>query len=104
MSTTPLGNDCSRWAAFSHRWRRVSGYLAERPDIFTKETNWEEDISLGEKQRLAIARLIYHKPTYAILDECTSAVSSVCEERLYWMLVQHGITYMCVCADTVARS
>ena len=76
----------------------------QRPDIFTKETNWEEDISLGEKQRLAIARLIYHKPTYAILDECTSAVSSVCEERLYWMLVQHGITYMCVCADTVARS
>ena len=26
------------------------GYLAERPDIFTKETHWEEDISLGEKQ------------------------------------------------------
>ena len=49
----------------------MSGYLAERPDIFAKETNWEEDISLGEKQRLAIARLIYHKPTYAILDECT---------------------------------
>ena len=27
-------------------------YLADRPDIFEKETNWEEEISLGEKQRL----------------------------------------------------
>eukprot|EP01043_Picozoa_sp_COSAG02_P032391 COSAG02_NODE_2162_length_9623_cov_3.592923_3_plen_603_part_00 len=43
------------------------GYLADRPDIFTKETNWEEEISLGEKQRLAIARLIYHEPRIAVL-------------------------------------
>lgn len=34
-------------------------------------------------QRLAMARLFYHKPTFAILDECTSGVSTAMEERLY---------------------
>ena len=91
------------------RMREILGevdleYLLERDGALTEDIIWEDELSLSEKQRLAIARLIYHKPTYAILDECTSAVSSVCEERLYWMLVQHGITYMCVCAGTVARS
>ena len=39
-----------------------------------KEFNWENILSLGEKQRLAIARLLHHKPRFAILDECTSGV------------------------------
>ena len=43
-------------------------YLVSRDGVLDSEINWEEELSLGEAQRLAIARLIRARPAFAILD------------------------------------
>ena len=54
--------------------------------------NWGEVLSLGEQQRLGMARLFYHKPRFAILDECTSGVTVEMEERFCNAVKDMGCT------------
>eukprot|EP01063_Lacrimia_lanifica_P036441 TRINITY_DN7231_c0_g3_i1.p1 TRINITY_DN7231_c0_g3~~TRINITY_DN7231_c0_g3_i1.p1 ORF type:complete len:1372 (+),score=583.24 TRINITY_DN7231_c0_g3_i1:70-4116(+) len=68
------------------------------------DVNWEERLSLGEQQRLAMARLFYHNPKFAILDECTSAVSQSMETLLYEECFKRGITYITICHRPALRS
>ncbi len=58
--------------------------------------NWEDLLSLGEQQRVAIIRLIMHRPALAILDECTSAVSEAQQETFYRLLRSLKIAYISV--------
>lgn len=44
--------------------------------------DWSEVLSLGEQQRLGLARMFHAKPRVAILDECTSAVTMAMEQKL----------------------
>jgi len=60
------------------------------------EKDWFHAFSGGQKQRVAMARLFYHRPRFAILDECTSAVSDEVEDMIYQSARMLGITLFTV--------
>ncbi len=59
---------------------------------WNEKRDWLNTFSGGQKQRVAMARLFYHRPLFAILDECTSAVSDEVEGRIYETCKTLGIT------------
>jgi ABC-type uncharacterized transport system fused permease/ATPase subunit len=71
-------------------------YLVAREGSWDTKSDWNDVLSGGEKQRIAMCRLIYHKPIYAILDECTSAMSIDVEGHLYSYMKDQGITLITV--------
>lgn len=71
-------------------------YLIDREGGLDAINDWNDVLSGGEKQRIAMARLFYHKPTFAVLDECTSAVSVDVEALLYNRSKELGITLFTV--------
>ncbi|VBB71740.1 pABC1 peroxisomal ABC transporter encoded by the pabc1 gene [Podospora comata] len=72
------------------------GYLPDREGGWDTRKEWKDVLSGGEKQRLAIARLLYHEPQYAFIDEGTSAVSSDVEGLLYETCKEKGITLITI--------
>jgi putative ATP-binding cassette transporter len=55
------------------------GHLVERMD---EEGPWDQTLSGGEKQRLAFARLLIHRPDIIVMDEATSALDPRSQEQL----------------------
>ena len=59
--------------------------LAARLD---EEDHWNRMLSLGEQQRLGLARALLHAPDFLFLDEATASVDEAAEARLYRLIEQ----------------
>lgn len=71
-------------------------YILNREHNWDTVADWIDVLSGGEKQRIAMARLFYHAPQFAILDECTSAVSVDVEDSMYQYCRESNITLFTV--------
>jgi putative ATP-binding cassette transporter len=59
--------------------------LAGRLD---EDAHWARMLSVGEQQRIAIARAILHAPDYLLLDEASAALDEASEAAAYTLLQQ----------------
>jgi putative ATP-binding cassette transporter len=51
-----------------------------------EEAHWNRILSLGEQQRLGIARALLQKPDFLFLDEATASLDEASETKLYGLL------------------
>lgn len=70
--------------------------VVDRENGWDAEEEWRDVLSGGLQQRVAMARLFYHAPKYAILDECTSSVTLEVEKAMYENAKALNITLMTV--------
>ena len=65
-------------------------------DMFEYKNN---DLSLGQKQRIMIAEVLAKKPQYIIFDEPTTMIDSIGKEKIYKIiqkLKNEGYTIICI--------
>jgi putative ATP-binding cassette transporter len=70
--TYPDPPDSFSDADVQHALKRCD--LADLIPKLDQAERWDKELSLGEQERLAFARLLLHKPDWAFLDEATAAL------------------------------
>ncbi|KAH6598034.1 hypothetical protein BASA61_002952 [Batrachochytrium salamandrivorans] len=71
-------------------------YIPSREGGMDSVKEWKDVFSGGEKQRIQLSRLFYHKPRFVVLDEATSAVSTDVEALLYTSAKEAGMTLITI--------
>ncbi|WP_374291489.1 ABC transporter ATP-binding protein/permease [Desulfovibrio desulfuricans] len=62
--------------------------LGDLAPLLDEEHYWGQQLSPGEQQRLALARVLLHKPDWLFLDEATSAMDEAGEKHLLELLTR----------------
>ena len=71
-------------------------YLAKQFDLENDARDWSQVLSVGEQQRLGLARVLYHRPAIVIMDESTSAIDEPNEEQCFRALKRCNIAMLSV--------
>ncbi|KNC86863.1 hypothetical protein SARC_01009 [Sphaeroforma arctica JP610] len=58
--------------------------------------DWQVMLSVGEQQRLCLARVLWHNPAIAILDESTASLDVEWEKSVYAALKRRGVGVLSV--------
>lgn len=83
-ATYPDAPDSRSRADVAAAFEKVGlGHLVEKLD---EDAPWDQTLSGGEKQRLAFARILLHKPDIVVLDEATAALDPQSQDTLMQML------------------
>lgn len=64
---------------------------------------WQDGLSPGERQRIALARVFIHSPNFVLLDEATSAIPQSLEQAVFARLREMGIAYVSIAHNRLIR-
>ncbi|MEN9946484.1 MAG: hypothetical protein RLZZ293_870 [Pseudomonadota bacterium] len=83
----PLSNNFPSDEQIKHYLRLCD--LPQLVDLLYQNHDWDDYLSLGEQQKLAICRVLVNCPQIIYLDEVTSALDEIAGIKLYQLVIDH---------------